>query len=254
MRLQGKVGLVTGGGSGIGRGIALAFAKEGADVGVLDVNPETAAQTAKEAEAFGVRARAIQADVANREEVERAVQGLIGAFGKIDILVNNAGISPKRQGQKVPVVEMDPAEWERVISINLGGTFLCSRAVLPGMIQRKYGKIINISSVAGKTGGFAGGAHYASSKAGILGLTKAIAREVAAYGINVNAVIPSRIESAMGYSIPEAKLKERLSQIPLGRFGTPNDVAEAVIFLAGDQTSGWVTGATLNVSGGALMD
>jgi 3-oxoacyl-[acyl-carrier protein] reductase len=254
MRLKGKVGLVTGGGSGIGRGIALAFAREGADVGVMDVNPDTAAQTAKEAEALGVRARAIQADVSSREEVERAVQGLIGAFGKIDILVNNAGISPKRQGQKVPVVEMDPDEWDRVIAINLSGAFLCSRAVLPGMIQRKYGKIINISSVAGKTGGFAGGAHYASSKAGILGLTKAIAREVAQYGINVNAVIPSRIESAMGYSIPEAKLKERLSQIPLGRFGTPTDVAEAVIFLAGDQTSGWVTGATLNVSGGALMD
>jgi 3-oxoacyl-[acyl-carrier protein] reductase len=254
MRFKGKVGLVTGGGSGIGRSIVLAFAKEGADVGVLDINLETATQTAKEAEAFGVRARALQADVASEEEVERAVRELIDAFGKVDILVNNAGISPKRQGLKVPVVEMDPAEWERVLAINLGGTFLCSRAVLAGMIARKYGKIINISSVAAKTGGFAGGAHYASSKAGILALTKAIALEVAKYGINVNAVMPSRIESAMGYSIPEAKLKERLSQIPLGRFGTPNDVAQAVMFLASDQTSSWMTGATLNVSGGALMD
>ena len=254
MRFRGKVAWVPGGGAGIGRGIVLAFAKEGADVGVMDINRETASQTAEEAKAFGVRALAIQADVASLEEVERTVQELIQAFGKIDILVNNAGISPKRQGLKVPVVEMDPAEWEKVIAINLGGTFLCSRAVLPGMIGRKYGKIINISSVSAKTGGFAGGAHYASSKAAILALTKAIALEVAKFGINVNAVMPSRIESAMGYSISEAKLKERLSQIPLGRFGTPNDVAEAALFLACDQTSSWMTGATLNVSGGALMD
>ncbi len=215
---------------------------------------DTATQTAKEAEAFGVSARALRADVASLQDVEKAVQELIHAFGKIDLLVNNAGISPKRQGLKVPVVEMDPAEWKKVIAINLGGTFLCSRAVLPGMIERKYGKIINISSVSAKTGGFAGGAHYASSKAGILALTKAIALEVAQYGINVNAVMPSRIESAMGYSIPEAKLKERLSHIPLGRFGKPEDIAEAVLFLACDQTSSWITGATLNVSGGALMD
>ena len=149
MRFRGKVAWVPGGGAGIGRGIVLAFAKEGADVGVMDINRETASQTAEEAKAFGVRALAIQADVASLEEVERTVQELIQAFGKIDILVNNAGISPKRQGLKVPVVEMDPAEWEKVIAINLGGTFLCSRAVLPGMIGRKYGKIINISSVSG---------------------------------------------------------------------------------------------------------
>jgi 3-oxoacyl-[acyl-carrier protein] reductase len=254
LELAGKVALVTGAAQGIGKAVALLLARHGADIAVSDVNLEKAEETVREIQAIGRRSMAIRSDVSRLDDVERMVQTILEQMGKIDILVNNAGISPKRQGQKVPVVEMDPAEWERVISINLGGTFLCSRAVLPGMIQRKYGKIINISSVAGKTGGFAGGAHYASSKAGILGLTKAIAREVAQYGINVNAVIPSRIESAMGYSIPEAKLKERLSQIPLGRFGTPNDVAEAVIFLAGDQTSGWVTGATLNVSGGALMD
>ena len=254
MRFKGKVGLVTGGGSGIGRGIALALAREGAEMAVLDVNPETAARTAKEAEAFGIRSHSLQVDVASPQQVEKAVREVINVFGRIDILVNNAGISPKRQGLKVPVVEMDPSEWERVLGINLGGVFLCSRAVLPGMIARRYGKIINISSVAAKTGGFAGGAHYASSKAAILALTKAIALEVAQYGINVNAVMPSRIESAMGYSIPEEKLKQRLSQIPLGRFGTPKDVAEAVMFLASDEASSWMTGATLNVSGGALMD
>jgi 3-oxoacyl-[acyl-carrier protein] reductase len=188
MRLKGKVGVVTGGGAGIGRGIVLALAREGADVGVLDINGQVASKTAKDAEALGVRALALEADVASRESAEKAIQKVLGAFGKIDILVNNAGISPKRQGLKVPVVEMDPAEWERVIAVNLGGVFLCSRAVLPGMIERKYGKIINMSSVAAKTGGFAGGAHYASSKAAILALTKAIALEVARYGIIANQV------------------------------------------------------------------
>jgi 3-oxoacyl-[acyl-carrier protein] reductase len=254
MRLKGKVGVVTGGGAGIGRGIVLALAREGADVGVLDINGEAASKTARDAEALGVRALALEADVASRDSVENAVRKVLDALGKIDILVNNAGISPKKQGMKVPVVEMDPAEWERVIAVNLGGVFLCSRAVLPAMIERKYGKIINMSSVAAKTGGFAGGAHYASSKAAILALTKAIALEVARYGINVNAVMPSRIKSEMGFSIPESKLKERLAQIPLGRLGTPEDVAEAILFLACDQTSSWITGATLNVSGGALMD
>ncbi len=254
MRFKGKVAIVTGGGAGIGRGIVLALAREGADVAVMDINRDAAWKTAQEAEALGVPALAIEADVASAASVNEAVQKVLGRFGKIDILVNNAGISPKRQGMKVPVAEMDPAEWERVIAVNLSGAFLCSRAVLPGMMERKYGKIINMASVAGKTGGFAGGAHYASSKAGIIGLTKAIALESAKYGINVNAVMPSRIRTDMGFSIPEAKLQERLAQIPLGRLGTTDDVAEAVLFLADDHTSSWITGATLNVSGGALMD
>ncbi len=254
MRLKGKVAVVTGGGAGIGRGIILAFAREGADVAILDINGEAARKTAKDAESLGVRVLPLETDVALRESAEKSIKKVLEVFGKIDILVNNAGISPKRQGMKVPVVEMDPAEWERVIAVNLGGVFLCSRAVLPGMIERKYGKIINMSSVAAKTGGFAGGAHYASSKAAILALTKAMALEVARYGINVNAVMPSRIKSEMGFSISESKLKERLAQIPLGRLGTPEDVAEAILFLACDQTSSWITGATLNVSGGALMD
>ena len=246
--------MVTGGGAGIGRGIVLALARGGADVAVLDINRDAALKTAKEAEALGVLALAVEADVASPASVNGAVEKVLGQFGKIDVLVNNAGISPKRQGVKVPVVEMDPVEWERVIAVNLSGAFLCSRAVLPGMMERKYGKIINMASVAGKTGGFAGGAHYASSKAGIIGLTKAIALESAKYGINVNAVMPSRIRTDMGFSIPEAKLQERLAQIPLGRLGTTDDVAEAVLFLACDQTSSWITGATLNVSGGVLMD
>jgi len=254
MRFKGKVAMVTGGGAGIGRGIVLAFAREGANVAILDVNRDAALKSAKEAEAQGIQALAVEADVASPGSVNEAVKKVLGQFGKIDILVNNAGISPKRQGVKVPVAEMDPAEWERVIAINLSGAFLCSRAVLPGMMERKYGKIINMASVAGKTGGFAAGAHYASSKAGIIGLTKAIALESAKYGINVNAVMPSRIQTDMGFSIPEAKLKERLSQIPLGRLGTTDDVAEAVLFLACDQSSSWITGATLNVSGGLLMD
>lgn len=254
MRLNGKVALVTGGGAGIGRGIVLTLAREGADIGVLDINRETAAKTGKDAEAFGVRARPLIADVASQKEVESAVRELINAFGKIDILVNNAGISPKRQGVRVPFVEIDPAEWERVLAVNLGGVFLCCRAVLPGMMERKYGKIISISSTAAKTGGLIAGASYAASKAGILALTKSMAREVAPLGINVNAITPGRILTEMGSGSLESKIKERLSQTPLGRFGNPEEIGEAVLFLACDQTSSWITGSTLNVSGGAWMD
>jgi 3-oxoacyl-[acyl-carrier protein] reductase len=246
--------LVTGGGAGIGRGIVLTLAREGADMGVLDINRETAFKTAKDAEALGVRTRPLIADVASQKEVESAVRELIDTFGKIDILVNNAGISPKRQGLKVPVAELDAAEWDRVTAVNLRGVFLCCRAVLPGMIERKYGQIISISSTAAKTGGRIAGASYATSKAGILALTKAIAREVAPLGITVNAIMPGRILTEMAYGSLESKLKERLSQTPLGRFGQPEEIGEAVLFLACDQTSSWITGSTLNVSGGALMD
>lgn len=232
MRLKGKVALVTGGGAGIGRGIVLTLAREGADMGVLDINRESASKTAKDAEAFGVRARPLIADVASQKEVESAVRELTNTFGKIDILVNNAGISPKRQGLKVPVAELDPAEWDRVMAVNLGGVFLCCRAVLPGMIERKYGKIISISSTAAKTGGLIAGASYAASKAGILALTKAIAREVAPIGITVNAITPGRILTDMGSSSLESKLKERLSQTPLGRFGKPEEIGEAVLFFS----------------------
>ena len=254
MRLKGKVALVTGGGAGIGRGIVLTLAREGAAVGVLDVNREASSKTAKEAEAFGVGARSLTADVSSQKEVESAVRDLIDTFGKVDILVNNAGISIKRQGLKVPVVDMDPADWDRVIAVNLGGVFLCCKAVLPGMIERKYGKIISISSTAAKTGGLIAGACYAASKAGILALTKAVAREVAPFGINVNAIMPGRILTDMGSRSLESKLKERLSQTPLGRFGKPEEIGEAVLFLACDQTASWITGSTLNVSGGVLMD
>ena len=253
MRLKGKVGVVTGG-VWDRPGIVLALAREGADIAVLDINREAASKTAKDAGAHGVRALGLEADVAGKESVESAVQKVLGAFGKIDILVNNAGISPKRQGSESAGRGDGPWRVGPGDRRELSGVFLCSRAVLPGMIERKYGKIINMSSVAAKTGGFAGGAHYASSKAGILAFTKAIALEVARYGINVNAVMPSRIKSEMGFSIPESKLKERIAQIPLGRMGTPEDVAQAVLFLACDETSAWITGATLNVSGGALMD
>ncbi len=254
MMLKGQVAIVTGGGDGIGKGIVLRLAEEGADVAVVDINAKSAENVSEEVRRKGRKSLPLVADVSNNDEVKDAVEAVLKQWGEIDILVNNAGISPKRKGVKVDLVDMPDEEWDRVLKVNLTGMFYFCKACLPSMIARRYGKIVNISSVAGKTGGFAGGIHYASSKAGILGFTKTLAREVARYGINANVVMPSRVETKLGLEIPQEMLKLRLSQIPLGRFGTPEDVGEAVLFLVNHRASSWITGATLNLSGGLLMD
>ncbi len=254
MILEGQIAIVTGGGDGIGRGIALRLAEEGAEIAVVDIDARGAETVSEEVRKRGRKSLSLVADVANNDEVKNAVGAVLREWGQIDILVNNAGISPKRKGVKVNLVEMADEEWDRVLRVNLTGIFYFCRACLPSMIARRYGKIVNISSVAGKTGGFAGGIHYASSKAGILGFTKTLAREVAPYGLNANVVMPSRVETKLGLEIPQEMLKLRLSQIPLGRFGTPEDVGEAVLFLVNHRASSWITGATLNLSGGLLMD
>jgi 3-oxoacyl-[acyl-carrier protein] reductase len=254
MILENQKAIVTGGGDGIGKAIALRLAQEGADLGVIDINIEAAKVVSEEIRRKGRMALPLRADVANRDEVRKAVDAVLREWGQIDILVNNAGIALMKNGVKVPLIEMSYEEWDRVIQVNLTGMFNLCKACLPSMMARRYGKIVNIASVAAKTGGFAAPIHYTASKAGVIGFTKSLAIEAAPYGINANVVMPSRVETKLGLSAPEEVLNRRRSQIPLGRFGTPEDIAEAVLFLVNHRSSPWITGATFNLSGGALMD
>ena len=248
MRLEGKAALVTGGARGIGRAIALALAREGADVAVCDIDLDGAKEVARQISALGRRALALKADISKREETKRMVEEIVARFGKIDILVNNAGII--RRGTFEEHTEED---WDRVIAVNLKGTFNCTKEVVPLMKERRYGKIINISSVAGKIGDIASAPSYGASKGAINTFTKSLARELAPYGINVNAVAPHAIETEMSAEWSEEKRRQIVSQIPLGRLGKPEEVAEAVVFLASDGVA-FITGEILDVNGGYLMD
>jgi len=248
MRLDGKVAIVTGAGRGIGRAIVLALAREGADVVVNDVNSRSAEATANEVKAVGRRALPVKADVSVREEVIKVVETAIKAFGKIDILVNNAGIF-----SSIPLEDITEENWDKMMKINLKSVFLCSQAVMKPMKRQRSGKIVNIASMAGKVGGIVAGADYAASKAGVMCLTKSLAKQLAPYGINVNAVAPAWIETDMMKDWPRETKESILKQIPLGRFGKPEEVAEAVVFLVSDG-AGFITGATIDINGGILMD
>jgi 3-oxoacyl-[acyl-carrier protein] reductase len=248
MKFEGKVALVTGAARGIGEAIALKLAQEGADVVVTDVDLEGAQRVAQEIERLGRKAKAIQADVSQREAVQRLVSEAVSLFGKIDILVNNAGII--RRGT---FLEHSPQDWEKVLSVNLGGTFNCTQTVVPLMIKQRGGKIINISSVVGKMGDIASAPSYGTSKGAINTFTKSLARELAPYGINVNAVAPHAIETDMSREWSEEKRRQIVEAIPLKRLGKPEEVAEVVAFLASDG-AGFITGQILDVNGGYLMD
>lgn len=248
MKFENKVALITGAARGIGKAIAQTLARQGATVVVTDVDLAGIQQVAQELEKAGCRAKAIQADVAQREEVKRLVGEVVAAFGRVDILVNNAGII--RRGA---FVEHDPQEWEKVLNVNLGGTFNCSQEVVPLMIKQGGGKIINISSIAGKVGDLASAPSYGTSKGAINTFTFSLARELAPYGINVNAVAPHAIETEMSREWPDEKRRQIIESIPLKRLGKPEEVAEAVAFLASDGAS-FITGEILDVNGGYLMD
>ncbi len=246
MSLQGKVALVTGSAQGIGKSIALALSGNGADCIISDVNLEMAENTAEEIRASGRKSIALKANVADSGEVSDMIKKGIDELGKIDILVNNAGIT--RDGL---LMRMKDEDWDLVLSINLKGSFLCSKAVARPMMKQRSGRIINIASIVGAMGNV-GQANYVASKAGLIGLTKTIARELASRGITCNAVAPGFIDTAMTQSLPEDVKENLYAQIPMGKLGTPEDVAGAVRFLASDEAA-YVTGQVIHVNGGMYM-
>ena len=241
--LNGRVALVTGGSRGIGKAIAEALARRGATVMVADVAADLASTTAAGIVASGGSAEAVPFDVTDQASVDSGVEGIMSRHGRIDILVNNAGITRDQLAMR-----MKRAEWDAVLSVNLTGAFTCSQAVLRPMMKQRSGRIISISSVVGQMGN-AGQANYAASKAGIIGLSKALAREVASRNVTVNVVAPGLIDTDMTRALPEAVQKDWLTKVPLGRFGSPEDVAAAVCFLASDEAA-YVTGQVLAVNGG----
>ena len=246
MRLKDKVSFVTGAAQGIGKAIAFAFAREGSNVVVSDVNLELASQTAKEIEALGVKALAIKTNVADLAEVESGVAEAVKFFGRIDIMVNNAGITKDNL-----LIRMKKEEWAAVINVNLSGVFNCTKAVSSLMMKQRCGKIINIASIVGQMGNF-GQANYAASKAGVIGFTKSVAKELAARNITANAIAPGFIQTAMTDKIPDEIKQKMMEQIPLGKLGQPEDVAQAALFLA-SPAADYITGQVLAVNGGMYM-
>lgn len=245
--LQGKVALVTGGGQGIGRALCLALAQAGADVAAADILLPPAQQVAAEIEALGRKALAIQADVSQGESVRAMTLACVDGLGRLDILVNNAGIFPVGV-----VATLSEADWDRVMAVNLKGVFLCCQAALAPLRRSGGGRIINLASVSGLVGAV-GMAHYAASKAGVVGFTKSLAREVAPMGITANAVAPGIILTEQAqHNFPEYALKAYTSQVPLGRLGAPEDLTEMVVFLA-SPAAAYITGQVYAIDGGYTM-
>jgi 3-oxoacyl-[acyl-carrier protein] reductase len=248
MSLSGRVALVTGASQGIGRTCALRLAKDGATVAVAARNQEKLNELVAEITAVGGTAAAFALDVCDEDQVKATVKAIISTpqFGKIDILVNNAGITRDQL-----VMRMKRADWDAVLQTNLTSAYLCIQSVIPSMLKQRWGRIVNITSVFGQMGQ-AGQANYSASKAGLIGLTMAIAREVGSRNITCNAVAPGFIETAMTAVLSDDFKQTAVKQIPLGRVGSPDDVASAVAFLASDDAS-YITGHVLSVNGGMLM-
>jgi 3-oxoacyl-[acyl-carrier protein] reductase len=246
MKLKGRVALVTGASQGIGHACALALAGQGASVAVAARNQQKLDELVAQITADGGKAAAFVMDVADEEQIKSGIKSAVGQFGKIDILVNNAGITRDQL-----VMRMKRADWDAVLNTNLTAAYLCIQQVIGSMLKQRWGRIINITSIFGQMGQ-AGQANYAASKAGLIGLTMAMAREVASRNITCNAVAPGFIETGMTAALSDDFKQNAVKMIPLGRVGTTQDVASAVSFLASDEAS-YITGHVLNVNGGMLM-
>jgi len=246
MNLSGRVALVTGASQGIGRACALKLAKCGASVALVARNRQKLEEVAAEISSSGGGSHIANADIENEDQIKTAFKAVIAEFGKIDILVNNAGITRDQL-----IMRMKRADWDAVLNTNLTSAYLCIQQAISSMLKERWGRIINITSIFGQTGQ-AGQANYAASKAGLIGLTMAVAREVGSRNITCNAVAPGFIETAMTSALSEDLKQSALKMIPLGKVGTPDDVASCVAFLASED-AGYITGHVLNVNGGMLM-
>jgi 3-oxoacyl-[acyl-carrier protein] reductase len=245
-QLDGRVAIVTGAGRGIGRGIALGFAREGADLSIVDRDPDAAAKVRDECAELGASSIAAGIDVTDPDAVNAMVDDTATELGAVDILVNNAGIA-----HLIPLVEMSVEDWRRMIEVNLGSVFLCTKAVLPTMTKKGYGRIINIGSQLALKGA-ATMTHYCAAKSGVHGFTRALAYEVAPHGITVNVIAPGPIETDMLASHPPAWRETKRAELPIGRFGRIEEIVPTAVLLASDG-GGYYMGSTLNVSGGDVM-
>jgi len=246
--LQGKVALVTGGGRGIGKGIALELAKAGAAVAIGDIDVDQAEQSAEELNREYGRAAFFQVDVTKEESIDTAVRMVLEEFNQIDILINNAGIMFRTR-----ILDISLEEWKNTLLVNLTGPFLLCKTVIPLMKKNNYGRIVNISSSAGRSVSTLGGAHYTASKAGLLGFTRAVAKEVSSFGITVNAVCPGLIDTQMARdTTTQEELEKFIDSFPIKRLGLPEEIGDLVVFLCSEKAS-YITGASVDINGGDLM-